>query len=846
MVFRCEPLSSPSASSVQPPVTIPSWKILQLGAGGLSTTLDINSDGTLLGTGDVWGGWISSVNNAGGNGNWLTPFNFASMPDPIATRTFWTGVSALVSAPSNSNTIVAIWDGNGAGPGGNGVLYSLNHGATWNKLSGITFTQNGISPNVGGLTPMIAFNPSSDSECYIGIPGASGVANGIWHVIGLTTTPVCTRLDPGTIPSSTGGYFGMAWHGNVIVIPIFGVGVYISTNGGSSFASAPATSMPTAVRCGGFDSGGTYYCCANGDLVSANIYRLGPAGSYTTWTQIYNGLWCNTLAVDPTTTGRLVVGATASSNFFDGAFDITTSNASSGTVSWAGRNTNATMAVGDVPWFQWSFLPYNVGTTLDSICMKIDYSGRLWHAIGIGAIYATTVPTDGVSAISWVPMSQGFEGMVVNGGRWMTDGRILLSCWDRPLFVIGAGNAKNTPPSRYAPNNTAIYGYPPTGFSDSVDFAQDGSGFMAGFDNNQFFSSSTGVGDWTQASPPPTSFFGTSSIAVFDANHWIVVDTHNYTGTTVAVASSSGVSGGMTVTDLTTPGNIPGGTTVNFIDGNTVTLSVLCPLIAVGDVLQFGGSINQTVSAQFTPGQAYYTTNGGSTWSTCPSPLSPSAGAFRFTGFHPNGNVRCVCYEQSPGFQGVGYILSNTGNIYKTTTSGSSWASQATTGLPTSPSILTSNVHLKSVPGQPGHLFVIVPAPFGLTGSPPNYAPNPLTAQTVSLYFSKDGGQTFSLVTNATYALGPIIDIGFSAAAPSASYPSLGIYGWINGPGGWVWDFWRCDNFNPSSFTGIAWTQMNWPWVSMVSSVEGDPSNYNRWLTTTASGNSSMGAQYFG
>ncbi len=116
------------------------------------------------------------------------------------------------------------------------------------------------------------------------------------------------------------------------------------------------------------------------------------------------------------------------------------------------------------------------------------------------------------------------------------------------------------------------------------------------------------------------------------------------------------------------------------------------------------------------------------------------------------------------------------------------------------------------------------------------------------LYFSNDGGATWTQVTNATYAVSETWDFGFTPAAPGHSYPSIGIYGFLNANSvGNLIDFWRCDNFNPATpnAVGMTWTRLPWPWVGVVDSVAGNPSTYNQWATAVQVGGDAQGAQIF-
>ena len=61
----------------------------------------------------------------------------------------------------------------------------------------------------------------------------------------------------------------------------------------------------------------------------------------------------------------------------------------------------------------------------------------------------------------------------------------------------------------------------------------------------------------------------------------------------------------------------------------------------------------------------------------------------------------------------------------------------------------------------------------------------------------------------------------------------------------YVLDIWRCDNFNPSSMSGLVWTQMNMDAVAAPTVVEGNQDAYNQWVLGFGIVGT-MGFQYYG
>lgn len=707
------------------------WYQLQAGGGGNIVGMDINpSDGTFLVSGDVFSTWISNVSNAGSNGNWNQLYNASSVPSVNPMRTFFTGGYAGKSAPSNPNTIVAFCTSN-FDASGSAIVLSRNKGATLSRISGLPGVSTAPGLQDGFFNGMIVFNPSDDSEWYIGIPNGGG----LWHCTSYGA--VCTQLDPGTIPSASSGwgYYGMAWRSNTIIICVYGTGPYISTNGGSTWA-LDGGSPPTKLFSGAFASDGTYYSL-NDDTsrtTGNNVYRR-PAGGGT-WTLISSGQsqWWNGLAVDPNNKDHIAV-----LNF---AGSTNVSSNATGSATWAGVNSSWTITSGDTPWISWSFNG-TFGFMNANNCM-FDSSSRFWVTMGVGVLY--TVSLSGT--VSYVPMTQGNEGLPANWVRWVPGGPVLGASWDRPGWVITNPNA---PQSTYAPDNLTTIRY-----SEFIDFAQNNTGFFVlQEDSNLWYSSNSGL-TWTKASTTILSY-RTCGLAIMSSTQWIVADTNN--------------------------------------------------------------------------GNVAITSNSGTSWTSNPTGLS--AGAFAF-----GANHSPLCWDAVTA--GTAYVVNTAGTVFKTTNYGSNWSAVSSVGVLSQSD--TGTLRLKSVPGNAGHLFY---AP-GNPGTAPSAQP-PNT--TTGVFFSSDSGANWTKVTNASFLMVCGFDIGFSAAAPTKSYPSIGYYGWMktaSTSGIYVLDFWRCDDFNPASPTVGTWTQVPWNQLAQVSAIDGNANVYNQWVMSCEAGGSAMGWVYYG
>ena len=511
------------------------WRDIQISGGGNVAGIDIHSDGTILQRGDVFGLWMSNVSNAGSNGNWQQLFTAASMPNVNFARTFWTGVYDAKCAPSNSSTIVAVYSGNvDVSSAGGGVIISRNKGTSWSRITGITSAVPGVNhANDAFFTGMIVFNPTDDSEFYVSVTNG-----GLWHCTSFGAS--CTRMDPGTIPAATSGfgYYGMAWKGNTILVGVYGTGAYVSTNGSAGpWALSSTGSPPTQILTGGFASDGTYFALNNnsGTQTGANVYRRTTGG---TWALISpNTIWRNGLAIDPNNKDHIVIFGNGGA--FDGTMNVSTNATTIAT--WQGDNQSHTISSGDTPWMGWSF--NGSFSYLNAAGVAFDTSGRLWVAMGIGVIYTTSLPAPG-TATTYVPMTQGSEGLQGNWVRWVPNGPALLAAWDRPGWVITNPNVTQ---STHAPDN-----FSPTTvrYGDAIDYAQNNTSFFVmGSAGTLYFSSNGGVGNWTAVTTSPFSGGARScALAVFSSTQWVFMDKSSGN---VSVTANGGTSWTPNPTGLT-------------------------------------------------------------------------------------------------------------------------------------------------------------------------------------------------------------------------------------------------------------------------------------------------------
>jgi photosystem II stability/assembly factor-like uncharacterized protein len=248
----------------------------------------------------VWAGGVSGglfvSNNKGNFWERVTTY-FDAGANPF--------ISSMTMTPDN--TLYVATGSNDEGWGGNGVWYTTDFGATWNKIPGTT-----------SCTEVA----SSNADNYVWMATASGLKK--WQVGDAAMTAV---------QGSTGGCFALqvSKNGQVIVAAYGANKTFVSTNGGASFDDKSGSIASNLVPTGAArieyaisptsNSSGNYSLYAtrtNSNLLSMHVSHDNGA----TWTQfvgpsappnefdIYRnqGTYNSILSVDPTDPERLLIG----------------------------------------------------------------------------------------------------------------------------------------------------------------------------------------------------------------------------------------------------------------------------------------------------------------------------------------------------------------------------------------------------------------------------------------------------------------------------------------------------------------------------------------------------------
>jgi hypothetical protein len=197
---------------------------------------------------------------------------------------------------------------------------------------------------------------------------------------------------------------------------------------------------------------------------------------------------------------------------------------------------------------------------------------------------------------------------------------------------------------------------------------------------------------------------------------------------------------------------------------------------------------------------AYYTTNGGTSWSLVSLPGISSWSGFDY-GYYLD--TRTVVADRV--LANTFYLFFAGQGLFTSTNGGATWTKTFSGDIS---SFDGYNAELEAVPGKAGQLF--------FTGGP--QGGQSLTSPGTQPFMrSTNGGATWTAVSNV---LG-VYCFGFGAPATSGGYPSIFIVGFVNN----VYGIWESDN------NAQSWTQIGtWPNNSLdqIKTIAGDPNTYGK------------------
>lgn len=706
--------TGPVGSGVSGTTSAPSWKTLPVGGGGFVRGLIIAADGTMVGRTDTAGAYLySSVTSS-----WNQLITSSSMPAAFITANFNAGLGGVYEfAIAPSNTQIFYMMASSGGTSGQSTMWkSANQGATWTQLT--AFGNQSCNPNDNNsqIGQKMAVDANNSNIVYVGVEGG-----GLYVTTnGGTTWALVTGVPAGTGAGICGIVFGPASNQvggvtQVIYACRQGTGVYVTLNGGTSWALT--SSGPTSVVNAILDASGNYWCAGN---LGANIFKYN--GSWTTASVTHSGSGAfQGIAQNPLTPAQFAAADQAGFLYF---------SADSG-ATWTSNNTNTTTASSAIPWIaaaNYSSFPTNLFLDPGNLAFSPLSNRLLYMSAGTGMwnMNVPATPTSG-TALVWNDMSVGIENLVAIEVTVPPGSGPAIVAWDRPLFYLTPG----TYPSIYYPvesDDASNKGW-------SVDYASSDSTFTCGaFAGSSGYSHNNGA-SWTlfpsQAPTTPVGAYQSGCIA----------------------ASS--------------PTNI-----LWAVAGNNAPS---------------------------------YTTDAGTTWTQI-----SIAGISSWSGFMPSfpaGGIRKLCADRVTA--NTFYLYFGGNGLYISSNGGVSWTQQLSGFIETNSGYAAINPQLKSVPGNAGHLFYCT----GVN----QFSGSTQTSPTSDMYFfrSTNSGVTWTRVANVL----EVSAFGFGKAL-AGGYPAVFINGFVSG----VFGFWRSDD-NCSTWNNIG-TFAGPNGLGSVVTMSGDMNNY--------------------
>jgi hypothetical protein len=829
------------------------WNTLPLGCGGLVTGFNIASDGTMVCRTDVgnvyrFSGTTASVTDP--TKNWVPLLTYASMVGVGSTPGDNIGGYELVIAPNLTSTLYGIFT-DFAGSGTVYWLYiSTNSGAIWAKTS-LSMLNCGSNTSWKNAAQKVAVDPNNSSVVYCGMPKTSGNSYGVYRAIDVVTfNPITTMAVPTIGPGSCGIVFDTNYspatttvssqvRTSRVLIPVGGVGIYESLDGGQTFSevfTATLGSATFAVFQGYLDYSGVYYCQMNYNNGNGYIWRYsGASGS---WLQLdaqsgwpLSAGWLGNqgvLIVDPRSGHQGSVSATGPNGFGAGYTSANANSATGSSITWSGR-TGGETPVQTAPSYDVSWLNHGtqgLNAFLQSTTVIIDSSGVCWWSGAQGFWHTTAIPSYGTNgSITSVCVARGMEATVAQdvcsapGATYPTmaaqDVGILqgtFTAFPTDYYVSqGRMDCENL---EYSASDPSFYVA-----KVDVEAAAAATGAKSAYSTNY-----GATGSWTPYTNMPDLMYQGSVTGYIDNGS-------GSSGTVLHVTAvgSGNVLPGQEVysgsTDLGTITAQTGGTTYGI---GTYTINTAHLTTSAALSLSFATESGVIVAVDhdhhvcvpsgyngsFIP---VYTANATSscTWGFC-SGLPQQQWTGRSFIYGPTSKPFAVGYGSDLGtVWAVGWVSGNaTATIYKSTNSGASFSSVGTVTI----SVDAVGIFLLSVPGFPGELW--------LTGC---YTGGSDTA----LAHSSDGGATWATVSAPS---GQYATQQLTLGAPSSlgGYPTL--YGLFNA--GYGTTVYLYQGTYPGSGSTVTWslfgstgTQKDLPKSCQVAgfqSIRGDWNVYQR------------------
>lgn len=697
------------------------WNTLPLGAGGLVTGFHIANDNSIVCRTDVgniyrWTGTTSTTTNS--SDQWVPLLTLASLAglssNPI-TNFSW-GAIELVQAPSDATKIWAIFP-----PLANGIIspvyYSTDSAATW-QASNITIQNTGPNTPTGYSKTAcyrLAVDPVNSSVVYAGGPVSNGNTDAVYFASDGHTFSGIAALGQTTLGSGACGIVFDKSSGTVtvggqtrtarIIIPIGGVDIYESVDGGQNWTSTGAASaFGTAsfqVISADINSGGVYYAI----VPNNGLWRY--SGAAGTWTNIQPYAVADTdlLVVDPADPTYLTV--TGAHGLRAG---FTSTNANIGTPTWAGSgsapygNVVVVAPSYDLPYMTSIFgqgssafffttqikIDSNGDTIMSGNQSIFKLSGRLTYTAGAGSTQTVT------------SFGRGQEATVAQEA-WRPSGGTYPLLGPQDISLMLGGTFIKYPTGQFPGSRedvcSAIDESPTDGTFVVARVTSQGGTFSA--TDSSGYSTDAGV-TFTPYATFPTLLWSANITASITSGVLTVTAVSSgplFIGQEVYVGSSAKGF-------ISSLGTGTGGTgTYNLTGGvDSASTSMFCQAYnAGGQIIAADNDHHLIVPAGFTHGTIpVVTADRGATWALCSGLPSANWIFSAWTNGGSNSKPIAVGFGADVGTVWVAAkTAATTLTIYKSTDFGATFSSVGTIAVSSN----TESGYLLAVPGHTGHLW---------------------------------------------------------------------------------------------------------------------------------------------
>ncbi len=309
------------------------------------------------------------------------------------------------------------------------VYYSKNSGATWER-SNLSLKNADPSGNHKTAYYKIAVDPKNEDIVYVGMPTASGNGHSVYRAIdGQTFNPVTSGeisadttvgagccgicFDPSYGTVTVGGQLRTAR----IVIPVGGVGIFESLDGGQTFSEIAVQAFGSKnfyVFNGVMNSNGVYYAVVPSQAIGNKLRRY--SGARGTWSVIdptgSYGTAATNVVIDPRP-GHEGFLMTFGPNGI--GIGYTTNNADTDSPpKWSGATSGQrpvmTAPAYDIPYINYIF-GQNTGNNhafMYGTAAQIDANGVCWWSGNQSFFYFTAIPNySGWTSVATTSVSLG-------------------------------------------------------------------------------------------------------------------------------------------------------------------------------------------------------------------------------------------------------------------------------------------------------------------------------------------------------------------------------------------------------------------------------------------------------